>query len=489
MPVNDYLHPKERSAQAVGQTDLAPGIETAFPREFREGCRLVQCVEGEIPKFVRGTYYLNGPARFGIGDLTYKHWLDGDGMVCALHFGTEGMRLTHRYVCSTKQEEEKQAGRPLFRAFGTTFPGSQLNRVNNGTESPANVSVYRYGDRLLAFGEQGLPWALDPETLETQGQFTFNGRLNDASPFAAHPKFDTDTQEMFNFGIFFSERAPRLYLYCFAPDGLRYRAAVRLPYSCSVHDFSLSKRYAIFYLSPYIFDTQALLHCGQTVLESLQWAPERGSLLVVLDRSSGRMVASIPVGQRYCLHLMNSFENGDILTVDVLEFDAPIYDQYQPVPDMFQSISQGGPVRCVIDLQRQELVGRRAINCFCSPDFPAIDARRAMQSYEDFWMLGISSSGRSGRKFFDQLVHGNWSRANYDIYQAPHKHYLSGEPVLIGASGSEEAVVLCQEVDVVEQSSYFLLFDAKAVKLGPIARIAAEQLLYCGFHAVFYPQH
>jgi carotenoid cleavage dioxygenase-like enzyme len=74
---------------------------------------------------------------------------------------------------------------------------------------------------LLAFGEQGLPWVLDPETLETQGQFTFNGRLNDASPFAAHPKFDTDTQEMFNFGIFFSERAPRLYLYCFAPDGLR----------------------------------------------------------------------------------------------------------------------------------------------------------------------------------------------------------------------------------------------------------------------------
>jgi all-trans-8'-apo-beta-carotenal 15,15'-oxygenase len=474
------------SVRTVEQTDLAPGIESAFPREFQEGSRIVRCVQGEVPRFVRGTYYINGPARFGIGDLAYKHWLDGDGMVCALHFGNDEMQLTHRYVCSRKHEEEKRAGRPLFRGFGTSFPGSRLNRVNNGTESPVNVSVYRFGDRLLAFGEQGLPWALDPQTLETQGQFTFNGRLNEASPFAAHPKFDADTQEMFNFGIFFSEHRPRLYLYCFAPNGLRYRAAVPLPYSCSVHDFSLSKHYAIFYLSPYIFDTQGLLHRGLTVLESLQWMPERGALLVVLDRSNGKMVASIPAGQRYCLHLMNSFEHGDILTVDVLEFDAPIYGEYEPVPDMFQSVSQGGPVRYVIDVQTQELVGRCAIDCFCSPDFPAIDPKRAMDCYEEFWMLGISSSGKPGRKFFDQLVHGNWSSASYDIYQAPHKHYLSGEPVLIRSSGSDEAVVLCQEVDIAERSSYFVLFDAKAVRSGPIARIAAGQLLYCGFHAVFY---
>jgi all-trans-8'-apo-beta-carotenal 15,15'-oxygenase len=506
MPVNEHLPPKEpilpsgewsssiptaneKEVHVLDHADFAPGIEAAFPREFREGCRVVPCVEGEIPKFVRGTYYLNGPGRFGIGDLSYKHWLDGDGMVCALHFGNEEMRLTHRYVRSRKHEDEKQANRPLFRTFGTAFPGNQLNRVNNGTESPVNVSVYRFGDRLLAFGEQGLPWALDPQTLETYGQFTFNGRLNEASPFAAHPKFDADTREMFNFGIFFSEQATRLYLYCFAQDGLRYRAAVGLPYSCSVHDFSLSKRYAIFYLSPYIFDTHGLLYSGQTVLESLHWMPERGALLVVLDRTSGKVVASIPAGQRYCLHLMNSFESGDILTVDVLEFDAPIYGEYQPIPDMFQSVSQGGPMRYVIDLRNRKLVGRSAIDCFCSPDFPAIDPRRAMQSYEDFWMLGISSSGKSGRKFFDQLVHGNWSGANDDIYQAPHKRFLSGEPVFIGASGSEEAVVLCQEVDVAERSSYFLLFDAKAVKPGPIARIAAGQLLYCGFHAVFYPQH
>jgi all-trans-8'-apo-beta-carotenal 15,15'-oxygenase len=318
------------------------------------------------------------------------------------------------------------------------------------------------------------------------GQFTAQGRLNDASPFSAHPKFDPVSQEMFNFGIFFSTQTPRLYLYCFAPDGLRYRKAIPLPYPCSVHDFSLSPSFAVFYLSPYLFDIQGFLHRNQTVLESLNWIPERGSMLLVLNRSNGEVVASVPLGQRYCLHLMNAFEKDGFLVTDILEFDAPIYSEYQPIHGMFQNVTKGGPVRFAIDLQKQEVAYRIPMEYLSSPDFPAIDPCRMMQPYEDFWMLGISSSGRPCRKFFDQLLHGNWSCTTMDVYQAAPMRYLSGEPVLISSPGSEESVVLCQEVDVSAQTSYFLLFDAKNVKRGPIARVAAGRLLYCGFHAIFH---
>jgi all-trans-8'-apo-beta-carotenal 15,15'-oxygenase len=473
--------------QAATATDWAPGIEAAFPREFQEGDRLIHCVQGSVPEFVQGTYYLNGPAKFGMGDISYENWLDGDGMVCALHFGGGHMRLTNRYVRSTKHEVEKEKGGPVFRTFGTGFPGSQLNRLKNGLESPVNVSAYRFGDELLVFGEQGLPWLLDPYTLETRGQFTAQGRLNDASPFSAHPKFDAVTHEMFNFGIFFSAQAPRLYFYCFSSEGLRYRKSVPLPYPCSVHDFALSRRFAVFYLSPYLFDIQSFLSQKQTVFESLQWLPERGSILMVLDRSNGELVASVPLGQRYCLHLMNAFEKDAALVVDILEFDTPVYGEYQPIHSMFQSVTKGGPVRFVVDLQRRELTDRIPMECFSSPDFPALNPSHIMQPYDDFWMLGISSSGRPGRKFFNQLLHGTWGRSTMDIYQTAPMRYLSGEPVLISAPDSEESVVLCQEVDVVEQTSYFLLFDAKSVSSGPMARIAVGQLLYCGFHAIFHP--
>src|SRR5215471_21107158 len=245
-------HAASAHPEIAPDVDFAPGIEAAFPAEFEEFDCPLECVEGKVPEFVRGSYYLNGPGRFKLNDLSYRHWLDGDGMVSRLRFEAECVHFRNRYVLSRKLVEEQSAGKPLFRTFGTSFANSRLNRVNNGLESPVNVSVYPFGNRLLAFGEQGLPWELDAETLATTGQFTFNGRLNDASPFAAHPKIDPATGVMFNFGIFFSSQSPRLYLYCFGQEGMRFRKSVPLQYACSVHDFSISERYAVFYLSPYL---------------------------------------------------------------------------------------------------------------------------------------------------------------------------------------------------------------------------------------------
>lgn len=468
--------------------DFAPGIDAAFPLHFQEWDERQECIAGEVPDFVRGTYYLNGPARFGMGNLRYRHWLDGDGMISRLRFDRNGIHFKNRYVQSTKFLSEQEAGCALFRTFGTSFQDSRLNRVNNGLESPVNVSVYPFGERLLAFGEQGLPWELDPETLETIGQFTFNGRLNDASPMAAHPKFDAETGEMFNFGIFFSSQTPRLYFYCIDAKGLRYRKGLPLPYSCSVHDFSLSKRYAIFYLSPYLLDIKNFLQAGSSVMESLHWQPERGSNLLVLDRSNGELAASIALGNRYCLHLINSFEREGRLIVDLLEFDAPIYGQYEPVPDFFSDVSHGGPVRLVINLKSGEVEQRVALDYVQAPDFPAINPGCVMQPYDDFWMLGISAAGRNGRKFFDQLAHARWDqKAIKDIYQSPPQCYLGGEPVCIPDPGSGQAVVICQEFDALHKGSYFLLFNAQDVSRGPIARIAMKRVLYLGFHAVFQP--
>lgn len=466
--------------------DFAPGLEKAFLPEFEEWEGRLECVAGAVPEFVRGTYYMNGPARFQSGEVQYRHWLDGDGMVSRLHFDANGIHFRNRYIRSTKFVNEREAGRALFRAFGTSFPNDRLNRVNNGLESPVNISVYPFDGRLLALGEQGLPWEIDSETLETLRQFTCNGRLNDVSPMAAHPKFDARTGEMFNFGIAYSSQNPKLYFYGFEQERLRYRKALPLPYSCTVHDFALSQHYAIFYLSPYLLDVDSFLHKGKTVMDALHWEPERGSQLVVLNRSDGELVASIPAGQRYCLHLIHSFEEENRLIVDVLEFDRPIYSQYQPVPDLFTDVARGGPVRFVINLRTRELSHRLALDYRFAPDFPAVDPRRWMQPYDEFWMLGISAAGQYGRKFFDQLGHARWDQEHVkDIYRSPAQRYLGGEPVFIGETESSAGVVICQEFDAENGRSYFLLFDAHEVSRGPVARIAVNRTLYLGFHAVF----
>src|SRR4051812_32190562 len=120
--------------------DYAPLIENAFLVTPGEQSYVVDEIEGEIPDFVRGYYYLNGPTRFSRGSFHYNHWLDGDGMVCSLLFEAGSVRFTNRFVRSTKFVAEEKAGRPIFRTFGTRFETDRLKR-GIAIESPLNVSV------------------------------------------------------------------------------------------------------------------------------------------------------------------------------------------------------------------------------------------------------------------------------------------------------------------------------------------------------------
>lgn len=466
--------------------DYAPLLERAFDLSLEERSYQVDDITGTIPEFLHGTYYLNGPARFERAGLRYRSWLDGDGMVCALRFEDGRVWLTNRYVRNTKFVTEEEAGRPVFRQFGTAFEADRLRR-GIATESPTNISVYPFAGVLLAFGEYSVPWALDPVTLETRGPFTFNGRLNEISPFSPHPKVDPLTGELFNFGVSFSATRPQLHLYRFnAQAEMLYRQRVPLDYPCSVHDCSLSPRYLIFHLSPYLLNIEMLMRKGLATIDGMTWEPERGSTLRILSRETGSDLAAIPIGQRYCLHLTNSFEVENRLVVDVIEYDRPLFDQYQVLPNLFTDVSAGRPVRFVVDVNTWKVEERQEVAYTLSPDFPSCDRRKAGQPYQDAWMLGISASRREGRKFFDQLVHVDWSSATVqDIYQLPSAHYLGGEPVFVGDPRSEAGVVICHIFDAAQVRSAFALFDAARVADGPVATLRLRSPMHLGFHATF----
>lgn len=462
--------------------DHAPLIERAFALDVREHASAATGVSGALPPWLRGTCYLNGPGRFARGDVRYRHWLDGDGMICALELGDGGARLSNRFVRSDKFVREESAGRALFRAFGTAFPGDELKR-GIGLVSPVNVSVYPHGGALLAFGEQGLPWEIDARTLETRGPFTFGGRLNDITPFSAHPKVDHRTGELFNFGVSFSPRSPLLNVFRFDADNrLLWRTRLPLPYPASIHDFAISERHLVFYVSPLVLAMDALLN-GATVMDALRWQPELGSRLVIVDRDSGAAVAAIDAGDRYCLHLVNAFEDGAHLVVDLVEFDRPLYPEYQVIPNLFTDTFRGRPVRLVVDPAGGAILDRRALSYDCSPDFPAHDPALTGRPYEHFWMLGISRAGRAGRKFFDQLVRMDWEDGAADVYQAPAGRYLGGEPVYV--PGPDGGVVLCQAFDAGPVASSFLVFDAFGLSAGPVATIGLPSAIPLLFHSVF----
>jgi all-trans-8'-apo-beta-carotenal 15,15'-oxygenase len=470
--------------------DYAPLIEKWLLFDATEDSYAIEEVRGTVPEWLRGAYYLNGPSRFRRNGFQYRHWLDGDGMVRALFFTDDGIHFVSRFVSTRKLAEETEQGRPLYRTFGTAFEGDRLRR-GVMLEPPVNVSVYPLGSRLLAFAEQSIPIELDPRTLETIGEFDFNGKLNEVSPFSAHAKFDPATGRMANFGISFSSTQPVLYLYEFEPDGSlagRRRFPVEAPHTN--HDFALSERFALFFLSPLEMDFERFWRKGASVMESLAWRPEKGSYIYAVPRvSCDAEPFIIKRDSGHCLHLINAFEEGSRIHLDLVEFERPIYPEYQPVPDFYRDIDLGRPVRYVIDSAERRLIERREMSYNRGPDFPSVDPRKVGGPYHDFWLLGISAAGKKGRKFFDQLAHGDWRRGGVaDLYQASAGRYLGGEPVYVGHPEREdEGLIIVQEFEAVEDRVSFLLINAHEVGKGPVARLPLQRKTHPGFHASFHP--
>ncbi len=468
--------------------DLAPLIERAFTLDVVEQAAVPLDVTGTLPPYLRGTAYFNGPARFERAGLKYRHWLDGDGMVCAVAFGPDGVRLTNRFVRSEKYVCEQSAGRPMFRTFGTAFAGDALKR-GVGLVSPVNVSAYPYGGTLLAFGEQGLPWELDADTLDTHGVHTFSQQINELTPFSAHPKIDHGTGEFFNFGVSFSASAPVINLFRFRADGaLAFRKRLRLPYPASTHDFAISERHFVVYISPLVLRMEALLQQGATVMDALSWNPELGSQVIVASRETGDEVARVDTGGKYCLHMVNAFERDGRLVVDVVEYEKPLYPEYQVIPNLFSDTFRGHPVRLTIDVASRTIVDRVDIEYANSPDFPAHDAELTGLPYDHFWMLGMSRSGTPGRKFFDEIVRIDWTTESWDVYQSPPRHYFGGEPLFIAdRSRPGTGAVVCQLFDAAQCRSSFVVFDAFHLAAGPVAAMPSPAPIPPLFHSSFRP--
>jgi hypothetical protein len=166
-------------------------------------------VEGVVPEDLVGTLYRNGPGLFGRGLERSQHVLDADGLVYSITFppGDNERTFTFRsrFVETNEFKEEREADRFLYRStFGTGpaafFDNAPKNGLNGepprrsvlsrvigmggklDVKNSANTQVISFGGKVLALFEAGLPYALDPETLETIGEDTMEGTLKHGLP-------------------------------------------------------------------------------------------------------------------------------------------------------------------------------------------------------------------------------------------------------------------------------------------------------------------
>ena len=331
----------------VGNTNEVPSCHGGLENLDHEYDYAIEDIEGQIPKDLRGTFFRNGPGRQKIGSTPYGHWFDGDGMLCSFRFHEGKAHFKNRYVRTPKYIEETAAQKILYRGFGTQIPGGIRKNLLKMGANPANTSAIYHGNHLLALNEGGKPWKLEPESLETIGEFTYDGQLQPSMVFSAHGKVHARTGDYINFGAGVSGFGlkglkPCINMYRINSDGKLFKKSqIPLETFPFCHDYALSDRYAIFFLGSIIFGNMFPVILGvRTISDQIIFDDFLPMQAVVIDLDTQTEVKRFELDPGAIIHFGNAFELGDEIVIDGMFQDN--FEANETLTDVFNRNNRFG---------------------------------------------------------------------------------------------------------------------------------------------------
>uniref|UniRef100_A0A7S3Z658 Dioxygenase n=1 Tax=Lotharella globosa TaxID=91324 RepID=A0A7S3Z658_9EUKA len=309
-------------------------------------------VIGKIPEALDGVLYRNGAGRIRVGSNQYGHWFDGDGFVSRLSLDPTRNQasLTCRYVRTDRyQRQEGAPDEAGFRSRGawTQREGGALGNMGRSPTNPANTSPLSWNGKLLALCEGGPPIELDPESLETIGEYRMEN-LPKGAFFSAHPKedhFTTDKGQgktIFNNGLVIGPPMTLRLLRATEKEGVTNSRTLPMSALSFVHDFALTERYGVIFLNPYTVSYQDLLQglVGTKALGMLyKWRPEDKTRIVVFDKETLEVIRDFRAPAMTFDHVINGYDlDEDRIRVQLLLHPSDsILDIEKGRHDMYQS--------------------------------------------------------------------------------------------------------------------------------------------------------
>ena len=119
-------------------------------------------------------------------------------------------------------------------------------------DSTANTNLVLWADQLLALKEVALPYAVDPDTLETLRYDPFEGQIQ-SKTFTAHPKIDPSRNELVVFGYEATGLAS-LDIVTYALDHVGRKTRefwLKSPWCAFIHDCAITSNWLILMLWPF----------------------------------------------------------------------------------------------------------------------------------------------------------------------------------------------------------------------------------------------
>ncbi len=270
-------------------------------------------VDGSLPDWLDGSLIRNGPGAFSVaGGDTVDHWFDGLAMCYRFGFdpgSTDAVHYRNRFL-ETDAYREAQAGEfDGGFATGETTLRERLAGLLDEPYDNTNIIVERVGDRYLALTESPRAVVVDPETLGVVDDIQYDGPEPAGQLACAHLKRDPATGTLFNVETEFG-RTNRYHVHALDGGERRHVGSVETDEPAYMHSFALTPRYVVLTEFPLRVDPLRFLRPGRQgpFIEQFEWEPERGTRVVVVDRTSGEVVAEPVTEPLFGFHHVNAFE-------------------------------------------------------------------------------------------------------------------------------------------------------------------------------------
>lgn len=434
----------------------------------------ITSIIGEIPKELNGALYRNGPnPQFPDAN---KHWFEGDGMLHMFSINNGKISYRNRWIMTERFKLERRAGKMLFKGYADTIPQNHHIVASGNT---ANTNIIRCGEKLLALHETSCGVEINPIDLNTIGDWDYNGQVKH---MGAHPHFDAATGEMHNF--VYTPGSNEINYYIFSLEGLvKKTEAFHAPFSSVIHDFLITKDYAIFPVHPLIFNMKS----SEQRKPFIMWEPELGSHLGIMPHNgSAKDIIWIEMNPHYAFHYMNAYQEENKIILDGLKSA-----RANLFPDIKGNIPAPGEcppqlTRWTINLVQKKMTEQQLDSI--PAEFPRFDERFTGIPYRHgFVAARVGSTAALG---FNVIIHYDLKNNTQTIREFS-KGSMVSEPVFVPKqknSHEGDGFILCIVYVPERDGSDLYILDAMNIDAKPLAIVQLPQRIPNGFHGNWYSQ-
>lgn len=447
-------------------------------------------IEGEIPADLEGTLFRNGPGRLDINGQPFHHPFDGDGMICAVTFTQGKAHFRNRYVRTEGYLAETAAGKILYRGvFGTQKPGGWLaNIFDLKSKHIANTSALFWNQQLFALWEAGLPYQLDPATLETTGPSTLNGILKPTEAWSAHPRVDpTAPRKLINFALQPGLSTSLVIDEVDESGHLLQKRTEIIPGFAFVHDFAITPNYYIFFQNPVSLNPFPFLLGFRSAGQCISFNAKQPTKILLIPRNLAQPMQVIETEPCFVFHHANAYESDDVIVVDSICYAGfPTLDSDADFRDVnFATLPEGQLWRFTIQPQTKTATHQVITPQTC--EFPTLHPQAVGQPYR-YLYIGTAEQ-EQGNAPLQAIAKFDLQTGSRTSWSAAPRGFV-GEPVFVPKpfqNAEEQGWLLTMIYDAAYHRSEIVVLDAADLAQGPLARLRLSHHVPYGLHGCFTP--